>query len=69
MQGIAQRTPLVTQRRLGRTHHHGGRRSIHATQNLKNARASRLAGAITDRQADVDHRDVDADLTDHLITF
>jgi hypothetical protein len=66
---IAQRTPLVTQRRLGRSHHHGGRWGIHATKNLQDARAGGLPGTVADRQADVDHRDVDTDLAHHLVAF
>ena len=69
VKGIAQRTPLLTNGRLRRAHHHGGRRGIHATQDLKDARASRLAGAVTDRQADVDDRNVHANLANDLVAF
>ena len=69
VQGIAQRTPMITQRRLWRSHHHGGRRNIHAAQDLKDAWPSWLAGAITDRKANVDHGDVDADLADDLVAL
>ena len=69
VQGIAQRAPLVTNGRLRRAHHHRGRRGIHATQDLQDARTGRLAGTITDRQANVDDGDVDADLANDLIAL
>lgn len=69
VQGIAQRAPVVTERRLRRPHHDRGRRCIHAAQDLEDAWPSGLAGTITDGKANVDDGDVDPDLANDLIAL
>jgi hypothetical protein len=69
VESVAQGPPLVADRWLRRAHDHGRWRGIHAAQDLEDARTGGLTRAITNWQPDVDHRNVDLDLTNDLVAL